>query len=192
MRLFNWPFGELEAQAYNFIMADPPWRFELRSEKGEEKSAQSHYETMSLEEINELPVMDLARKDTLLWLWGTAPMLNQQLTTVRAWGFRFITEGVWVKMTTHGKVHFGTGYALRGSHEPFILAKRGNPKLTKSTRSVIFGKVREHSRKPEEAYEAAEKLMPGATRADLFSRTNRPGWTAWGKQTGKFNVEEAA
>lgn len=38
-----WPFGRLIAGHYDFIMADPPWRFELRSEAGEDKSPQAHY-----------------------------------------------------------------------------------------------------------------------------------------------------
>jgi N6-adenosine-specific RNA methylase IME4 len=188
MHLFDWPFKGINPHSFDFIMADPPWRFIVRSEKGEGKSAQAHYDTMALDEINAMPVMDLAAPNCVLWLWCTAPMLPQQLTTIKAWGFEYCTEGVWVKMTKHGKVSFGTGYGLRGSHEPFIIAKRGEPKLTKSTRSVIHGKAREHSRKPEEAYFEAERLMPRAHRIDLFSRTNRPGWTAWGKEAGKFGV----
>jgi len=54
---------------------------------------------------------------------------------------------------------------------------------------VIEGPIREHSRKPDEAYAAAEALLPRAmNRADLFSRTDRPGWTSWGNETGKFGV----
>lgn len=50
-----------------------------------------------------------------------------------------------------------------------------------------MGPVREHSRKPDEAYAAAEAMMPQAmNRADLFSRQVRPGWTAWGDEVGKF------
>lgn len=188
MRLFQdtWPFGDLQPHSFDMIMADPPWRFEVRSEKGEGKSAQAHYRTMPLAEINALPVLDLAAPNCTLWLWCTAPMLPQQLTTIAAWGFAYCTEGVWVKMTTHGKVAFGTGYGLRGAHEPFIIAKRGEPKLTRSTRSVIHGRAREHSRKPEEAYFEAERLMPKANRLDLFSRTERAGWTSFGDETGKF------
>jgi N6-adenosine-specific RNA methylase IME4 len=46
--------------------------------------------------------------------------------------------------------------------------------------------AREHSRKPEEAYRAAELLMPNARRLELYSRTNRPGWDAYGFEAGKF------
>lgn len=188
MRLFPdlWPFGDLPPHSFDFIMADPPWRFEVRSEKGEGKSAQRHYPTMSMEEINGLPVLDLASENCTLWLWCTAPMLPQQMQTVGAWGFTYCTEGVWVKTTKHGKIAFGTGYGLRGAHEPFIIARRGEPKLTRSTRSVIHGRVREHSRKPEEAYREAERLMPSARRLELFSRTERTGWTTWGNEAGKF------
>jgi N6-adenosine-specific RNA methylase IME4 len=166
MHLFDWPFGNINPHSYDMIMADPPWRFLVRSPKGEGTSAQAHYDTMALEEINALPVMDLAAPNCVLWPWCTAAMLSQQLSTVKAGGFEYCTEGVWVKMTKNGKVSFGTGYGLRGSHEPFTIAKWGEPKLTKSTRSVIHGKAREHSRKPEEAYREAERLMPGASRIE--------------------------
>lgn len=190
MRLFPdlWPFGDLQPHSFDFIMADPPWRFEVRSEKGEGKSAQRYYQTMSMDEINGLPVLDLTAENCTLWLWCTAPMLPQQLKTVGAWGFTYCTEGVWVKTTKHGKIAFGTGYGLRGAREPFIIAKRGEPKLTRSTRSVIHGLARGHSQKPEEAYREAEKLMPKANRLELFSRTNRKNWTVWGDEVGKFGV----
>ena len=89
MRLFQdtWPFGDLRPHSFDLITADCPHRFELRSAKGEGKSAQAHYGTMSLEEINALPVIDLAAPDSLLSYWGTAPMLQQHFTTFRAWGY---------------------------------------------------------------------------------------------------------
>jgi len=54
---------------------------------------------------------------------------------------------------------------------------------------VIEGPRREHSRKPDEAFAAAEALMPSVRRVELFSRQHRPGWDAWGNEAGKF--EEA-
>jgi N6-adenosine-specific RNA methylase IME4 len=168
-------------------MADPPWRFELYSDKGEEKSPQAHYATMTLDDIAALPVAGLAKADCLLWLWATAPMLEQQIAILCQWGFTFKTSGVWVKTTSHDKIAFGTGYVLRNAHEPFLIGTRGDPVTTRSVRSVVMGKVRAHSQKPNEAFAAAEQLMPAARRLELFSRTNRPGWDAWGDETGKFN-----
>lgn len=182
-----WPWGSLPAKSFDFLMADPPWCFTLYSEKGEEKSAQSHYKTMTLEDIARLPVAGLAADDALLWLWATAPMLAQQIEILEAWGFTFKTSGVWVKTTTNGKIAFGTGYILRNAHEPFLIGTRGSPKTARNVRSVIMGQLREHSRKPEEAYRAAELLMPDARRIEIFSRTDRPGWSTWGDESGKFN-----
>lgn len=190
LRPGNWPFGDLEPWGYDLIMADPPWRFELYSEEtGAEKSAQAHYACMDLDAISALPVSDLARRDCLLWLWCTAPMLDQQIAVAKRWGFEFKTSGVWLKQTRRGKTHFGTGYVLRSCHEPFVIATRGEPKIaSKSVRSVVFGAVREHSRKPAAAYAAAAELMgPAARRLELFARTPIKGWDAWGDEAGKFS-----
>lgn len=187
-----WPFGPLPPMGYGLIMADPPWHFATYSEKGEEKSPQAQYRTMSLEQIAALPVGDLAAENCLLWLWATAPMLPQQIEIMRAWGFQFKTCGVWCKTTARGKIAFGTGYVLRNAHEHFLIGARGEPKTTRATRSVVMGEVRQHSRKPDAAYTAAEALMPDARRADLFSRQQRPGWDAWGDEMDKFDGEGRA
>lgn len=40
---------------YSVIYADPPWRYKVYSKKGLGRSAESHYPTMSLEDIKALP-----------------------------------------------------------------------------------------------------------------------------------------
>lgn len=172
---------------YDFIMADPPWTFKNYSEKGHGKSAQNHYTCQSIEEIEALPVSRQAAPDCLLWLWATNPMLPQAMRVLTGWGFTFKTAGHWVKTTGKGKLCFGTGYILRSAGEPFLIGTIGKPKTTRGVRSVIMGERREHSRKPDEAYRAAEELMPSAKRLELFSRQERPGWDAWGDEVGKFN-----
>lgn len=184
----NWPFDPLNPYAYDFIMIDPPWRLESFSDKGKTKHPEKHYKTMPIHEIRALPVGDLASPNAVLWCWGTNPMIDQQIDCVKHWGFKFVTLGTWGKLTKHGKVAFGTGYRLRGSSEPFIIATIGRPDTSKSIRSLIMAKMREHSRKPEEAYVEAEKMMPGARRADVFSRQVRPGWTNWGDESEMFEA----
>lgn len=172
---------------FGLIMADPPWRIEMRSERGEAKAPQAHYACMPLHAIARLPVRALAADNCLLWLWATAPMLVQQLEVINAWGFTYKTHGVWAKHNAEtGKSAFGTGYLLRNAHEPFLIATRGAPKTTRSVRSLILARAREHSRKPDAAFAAAEELMPDARRIELFSREDRPGWVTWGHETGKF------
>lgn len=191
------PYG-----GFDLIMADPPWSFSLRSDKGEAKSPQAQYDCMPTEDIAQLPVAAIAADDCLLWLWATNPMLPQALDVMQAWGFRFRTAGTWVKRTRHGKTAFGTGYILRSANEPFLIGVRGRPVTSRSVRSVvesgesvadalgitIEARVREHSRKPDEAFEAARRLMPDARRIELFSRETRSGWASWGMEAGKFDA----
>lgn len=176
------------AGGFDLIMADPPWSYEMRSDKGYEKSPQAQYQTMDAATIKALPVEVLAAPNCLLWLWGVGPMMPLALEVCAAWGFEFKTLGWWVKQTKSGKQTFGTGYILRGAGEPFLIGTRGAPKTTKGTRNTIMGLIREHSRKPDEVYAKAEQLMPEARRLDLFSRQARPGWTAWGDEAGKFGA----
>lgn len=191
----NWPFGELKPAHYGLIMTDCPWRFKTYSQKGKEKkSAELHYDTMSLEDIKALPVGDLADpKGSFLWHWATRPMWEAAWETMQAWGFEYVTQGTWVKTTKDGKgLAFGTGYVLRDCSEPFIIGKIGKPKVvSRSVRSVIRSPRREHSRKPDEAYTAAGLLVGDVPKADLFSRQSRPGWDNWGAESNKFDPSSA-
>jgi len=178
-----WPWGELRPSAYGLIMADPPWRFEHYSERGEAKSPQAKYRTMTLDEIAALPVAELAAPDCLLWLWTTAAGILAQAPVAERWGFRIATTGVWVKRTrATDKLGFGTGYVLRNAHEPFVIATRGAPDLSRAVRSVVEGRLGRHSEKPDEAFAAAERLCPGVARLELFARRRRSGWDAWGDE----------
>ncbi len=198
------------AGGFGLIMADPPWSYEMYSDKGYEKAPEGQYQTMALDAIKALPVEALAAPDCLLWLWAVNPQLPQAIEVLRSWGFEFKTAGTWLKRSTRGKVSFGTGYILRSSNEPFLIGTRGAPKTTRGTRSAVItydarfagtgdwsdvwpngtvtieASAREHSRKPDEAYRACEELMPDVRRLDLFSRQRRDGWTAWGNEVGKF------
>lgn len=175
------PFG-----GFDLIMADPPWSFENFSSAGEAKNAKAQYTCMSLDDIAALPVSALASDNCVLWLWATNPLLREAFDIMDAWGFNRKTAGHWVKTTKHGKLAFGIGYILRCAGEPFLIGTRGSPKTSRSVRSVIMGPIREHSRKPDEAFAEAERLMPDARRIELFSRQRREGWANWGNEAEKF------
>ncbi|WP_417724583.1 MT-A70 family methyltransferase [Salipiger sp.] len=176
-----------------FIKADPPWKLRDWSENGDKrKTPDHHYKTQPLDWIKALPVSDLAAPSCILFLWATHPMFPQALEVMIAWGFEYSTSGVWVKRTRRGKLAFGGGRRLRSASELFIIATRGKPPVRdRSIRTVIEGLRREHSRKPEEAYEIAEMMDPSHRRVDLFSRCERPGWRSWGDEKTKFNHEES-
>lgn len=177
--------------SYGLIMADPPWAYENWSAKGEHKNASAQYDCQTLDWVKALPVGHIAGADCVLWLWATNPLLDQAFEVMKAWGFQFKTAGHWSKKTATGKQAFGTGYILRCAGEPFLIGTVGNPKTAKNVRSVIEGPVREHSRKPDEAFAAAESLCGDVRRIELFSRQTRPGWDVMGDQVGKFSEAAA-
>jgi N6-adenosine-specific RNA methylase IME4 len=48
--------------------------------------------------------------------------------------------------------------------------------------NVILAAKGAHSAKPAAAYDLIERVIPGASRLELFARQPRPGWTTWGNQ----------
>lgn len=200
----TWPFGKLKHFSYELIMADPPWPTTRRSPAGDGKSFTQHYGAMSFDAIASMPVGTLAAQDCLLFLWcpwglvlhggdpashfaGADAGRSRVGEVMKAWGFRFVTGGPWVKRTKTGKLAFGCGYRVRDACEPFLLGITGAPASSKRERNVIEGLRREHSRKPEEAFAWCERFMPDARRVELFSRQSRPGWDTWGYEAGKFD-----
>lgn len=179
-------WNPLKEGTYTLIMADPPWSFKTWSAKGHKKGAQAKYSCMSIEEIRGLPVGRLAAPDSCLFLWATWPLLAEALGVLTAWGFVYKTGGHWQKMTKNGLLAFGTGYRARSASEPWLLGFKGNPKNSKGHRNAIVGEAREHSRKPDEAYDWARTYVEGP-KCDLFSREDHDGFACWGDEVGKFN-----
>lgn len=187
----------LSGRDFPVILADPPWKFMTWSHRGQGKGASQHYPTMSLEEICDLPVADVAAPDCTLFLWGCWPHLPDALEVIRAWGFTYCTCGfVWVKQNKRAPVlwadledlFLGLGYGTRGNTEFCLRARRGSPKKRDGANSVpqlILSPVREHSRKPDVQYERIEALYEGPY-LEMFARTAWRGWTATGDQVDRF------
>ena len=183
----SWVFGSLTPLKYGAILADPAWAYAMRSANGYDKSPEAHYATMSAEDIGALPVSHLAAGSCLLWLWCTWPHLELGLATMRRWGFTYKTGGSWTKTTRTGKRAFGTGYILRSTTEPFLIGTIGEPVYrSKSIRNLIESERREHSRKPPEARQMIEKLLPDVFCAELFAREPWPGHDVWGNEVERF------
>lgn len=81
----GWPFGNLQMFGYSAILADPPWAYKMRSDKGYEKSPEAHYDTMDDEALMALPVHQLAQKDCLLIMWAIWPKLPFAIEVMKAW-----------------------------------------------------------------------------------------------------------
>jgi len=202
-------FAPLPNQKFDVIVADPPWAFKtFTPDVLSDRGAEQHYSTLDVQAIKSLPVRDIAAKDCHLFLWTTAPFLEASFSVMRAWGFRFSSTGFnwiklrqgvqvdqmsWVEPTVVGAdLHTGLGATTRKGSEFCLIGRRGNPKRASgAVREVILAPVMEHSRKPEEARARIEEYAgPGASIVELFARSTRPGWTAWGNQVGRFGGVE--
>lgn len=169
---------------FGVILADPPWTFKVYSGKGKDRSADRHYNTMSLEDIMDLPIAQLAAPDCALFLWGVCPEVPGALAVMKAWGFEYKTKAfTWIK-TTQNKtdLHWGMGYWTRANSEDVWLATKGSPKRKAAdVHQVIMSPVGEHSRKPEEVQARIERLVDGPY-LELFARRPMDRWTVWGNQ----------
>ena len=93
------------AGEYRLIYADPPWTFATYSRKGKGRSAEAHYDCMSLADIKALPVADWAAPDCVLLLWVTDPLLDKAMDVIRAWGFTYKTVGFcWAKLNKSARL----------------------------------------------------------------------------------------
>lgn len=163
---------------YPVVYADPPWRYE--HSMTDNRRIENQYPTMTLQQICDLPVSDIAAPDAVLLLWTTSPKLAESMDVIDAWGFVYRTCIIW------DKERIGMGYYARQQHELLLVASRGSipvPEPENRPASVIrIKRDNEHSTKPHEFYSLIERMYPEYDRIELFARNARDGWAAWGNQ----------
>ena len=180
---------------FALILADPPWRYDFNVTE-DKRAIERQYPTMDTEAIcglswpdkpgeeaitHELPAADNA----VLFLWATAPKLEDALDVIDRWSFVYKTHAVW------DKEMIGMGHWFRGQHELLLVATRdvfSPPEDALLVSSVIRSKRGAHSEKPVEVYEILESMFPKLTkrhRLELFARQERPGWTPWGNEIAR-------
>lgn len=172
---------------YELIYADPPWRFETFSATtGMDRAADNHYPTMTTEDIAALAIP--AAPCCGLFLWATAPMVFEAGDVLRAWGFSYSTQIIW------NKDRIGLGYRTRNKHEILLIGTRGGfprPERSLLRPSVIDAPVGRHSAKPDVFAAMLEEQYPALSKLEMFARTPRPGWDAWGNEAPDTQREAA-
>jgi N6-adenosine-specific RNA methylase IME4/ParB-like chromosome segregation protein Spo0J len=164
---------KLPQGSFDVIVADPPWEYDINT-RG---SPDEHYAVMKQKDIEELKIPSADK--AILFLWATAPKLPEALKVMRAWGFTYKTNAVWIK----DKI--GTGYYFRGQHELLLVGNKGDittPMESTRPSSVIEAPRLEHSQKPDVVYGLVEQMYPNRTYLELFARNERKGWKSWGNE----------
>lgn len=165
------------SQRYPVIYADPPWKYEHSASSS--RDIENHYPTMDLQAICDLQIADLAAPDAILFLWTTSPKLEEAMQVIAAWGFRYKTCAVWDKQK------IGMGYYFRQNHELLLVATRGSiptPEPENRPGSIFTYPRGKHSAKPPDFYQVIEAMYPELSKIELFCRSPRQGWAAWGNQ----------
>lgn len=158
---------------YGCIYADPPWKY---GNQGTRASTDTHYVTMSVDEICALPIAKIAADDAHLHLWTTNAFLFDAKRVMEAWGFEYKSCFVWVKP------QMGIGNYWRVSHEFLLLGIRGDaPFLAHDVMSWAELERTKHSTKPDKIRQLIERVSPGP-RIELFGRNRFDGWSVWGNQ----------
>jgi N6-adenosine-specific RNA methylase IME4 len=181
---------DFPAGPFGCILADPPWAFKTYSGQRQtphrdHRGAGDHYGVSETSDLCLLPVGDVAAKDAALFMWVVDSHLPDALSLAKAWGFEFKTCAfVWVKSRDGYDPVPGMGYWTRKQTEQCWLFTRGKPKrLGKGVMQIIHCPRGAHSAKPDRQYERIEALV-GGPYLEMFARSQRLGWTAWGNEVG--------
>lgn len=162
---------------YRTILADPPWSINQRGKKSN-RSAESHYPLMPLEQIKAMPISDLAAENAHLYLWVPNGLLQEGLDVIKAWGFTYRNALFWIKP------RLGLGNYLRNASETCLFATRGKaPVKFHGQANWMFCPQQEHSHKPEEQMAIIERLSHPPY-LELFARRrpSNPEWDVWGNE----------
>ena len=159
---------------YGVILADPPWRYR---DCPPSRRIENHYPTMPIDEICALHVP--SGDNAVLYLWSTAPMLEDALRVMGAWGFAYKSCLVW------DKVRQGMGYWFRGQHELLLVGTKGRfrpPIPSLRVGSVLSIPRTIHSRKPSKIRDLIARWYPGERKLEMFAREKVEDWDAWGNE----------
>lgn len=177
---------------YRTILADPPWK----QAKGGKKAVRPlssggklEYSVISLEEIKSIisKAVELTTEDSVMFLWTIDKYLFEAQKIAEDLGYKLHARMIWNKVTgipAAFTIRYGHEYLLymyRGKLLPVALSERGK------IHSVFTEQVKEHSRKPDIAYEIIERLYPDTQRLELFARRKRQplfggNWDVWGNE----------
>jgi len=140
---------------------------------------------MRVEQLAELPVIEMVRPDAHLYMWTVNAYVEQSYELARRWGFRPVTLLTWCK-TPRG---LGLGGAFVQTTEFVLFCRRGSLRANKRVDTSWWNWKRPeqgtgpmHSRKPDAFLDLVEEMSPGPY-LELFARRARFGWDYWGDES---------
>ena len=172
---------ELPKGKYKTIYIDPPWEVETNTFKEHPAGNKLPYETMSIQEIKDLPIQSISEDDSHLWLWTTNFHLHNALNCIEKWEYKYLNVITWVKSSG-----LGTYFVSTTQHLLFAYNKKClflNDRF-KPTHYITTKQPKKHSQKPLYFYPLIEGISQ-KPRIELFARYRREGWDVWGNEIPK-------
>ena len=180
---------------YQIIYADPAWQYKDKI-KHHGGSAESHYDTMDIQDIKDLPINNISDENCVLFLWVTFPLLIEGLSVIESWGFKYKTLGfVWIKANKRDSTDqpkffdtgldefLGMGNWTRSNSEVCLIGVKGKPKrVDTNIRQLVYYPIMQHSKKPPIVRDKIVKLCGDIPRVELFARQKIDGWDVWGNE----------
>jgi site-specific DNA-methyltransferase (adenine-specific) len=182
---------------YDLIYSDVPKAYQNWTDK-KHGSPRQHYNVMSIKELCDLPVQQIAADNSCLLHWSSGPKLKDDIQIMESWGFEFITcIFVWNKIYKNGKSFCGLGFYSRSGTEFVLLGKRGKglKRISNSVRQVITApSTRPHSSKPNiEVRKRIDELFgKDIKKIELFARPPIPSdWMAIGLEIDNLDIHDS-
>ena len=174
------------------LVIDPPWpkrkggKRRVRPQQGRALD----YPTMSVGEIFALldqEILPRAAETHSVFLWTVDQLLHDAESEMESRGYRRHARFIWDKENGVAPC-----FTIRYAHEYLIWFYKPKlspvaPEVRGKYTTVIREAARQHSRKPEAAYQMVQMLYPDVRRMDVFSREARAGWEQFGNECDYFS-----
>lgn len=168
---------------YQIIYADPPWEVKRGPDwNSNGPSNPLPYPTMKTEDIGNLPIKELADRNSWLFLWVINKYIPEAYEVAKKWGFKPSCLLTWCK-PKHG---IGIGGTFIQTTEHLLFCRRGTKTARYRVDTTWFEHKRlVHSKKPDFFRTLIESLGEGNNRInkiELFAREKIGTWDVWGNE----------
>ena len=148
---------------FDVIMMDPPWQLATANPT---RGVSLGYSQLTDLSIADLPIPKL-QKDGFLFVWVINAKYQWMLEQFKKWGYDFVDEVVWVKVTNSRRMAKSHGFYLQHAKEVCLVGRRGKDPPGMSDKAVgsdiIFAPRR--GAEPEADGDLRAHLGAGAERA---------------------------
>ena len=175
---------------YNIIYADPAWKYgskHYQDGNRDFKNLDNIYDTMTIDDIKQMPVKNITDKNAACFMWVTDSHLKEGIEVMEAWGFKYKTIAfVWLKKYANGSICVNFAPHTLKSTEICLLGIKGSMKEFKKSnnvRQLIEAERTEHSKKPNETRDRIIQLYGNeCPKIELFARQKNNNWDVFGNE----------